>query len=153
MYNQIPDTLSNIQYAGFWRRVGSFIVDASFITLCLSPFLISLLIIQPPKIDYNDPFNSPIYNQYVDYLIQGVYLIYFCVLDSSKWQGTLGKRAFKIKVIGTNGNPISFWRALIRYAINYCTAITFCIGYIVFPFSKNKQFLHDMLCKTLVIKQ
>jgi len=73
-------------------------------------------------------------------------------LETSKYQGTIGKLILRIKVCDTKGLPISFARSLWR---NICKIIGFLslgIGFIVGFFSRKQQCWHDKLANTLVIK-
>jgi uncharacterized RDD family membrane protein YckC len=63
----------------------------------------------------------------------------------------LGKMAVKIKVVGADGSPIGYGRALGRAFAEVLSGICFYIGYIMAGFDKEKQSLHDKICSTRVI--
>ena len=56
-----------------------------------------------------------------------------------------------LKVIGLSGESISFWRATGRYFGKYVSVLVL-IGYLIQPFTENKQALHDLMAGTLVIR-
>ena len=47
--------------------------------------------------------------------------LYFILLESSPWQGTIGKRVLGMKVELVNGNRINIVQATIRYVIKVFT--------------------------------
>ena len=77
---------------------------------------------------------------------------YFSMMESSRWQGTLGKQAMQIKVAGTDGKRISFARASGRYFLKIISSTEFMLGYII-AFSDQRQTLHDYLSQTLVVRK
>lgn len=80
-------------------------------------------------------------------------IAYFVLMESSSKQGTLGKMAVGIIVTDTNGNRITWMRALGRYFAKILYGIVLLIGYIMVAFTERKQGLHDMICSTLVVKR
>jgi uncharacterized RDD family membrane protein YckC len=75
---------------------------------------------------------------------------YRAAMESSHFQGTLGKLAVQIKVTDRNGNRISFERATGRYLAKLVSTITLGIGYAMIGFTPRKQGLHDQIAGTLV---
>ena len=76
---------------------------------------------------------------------------YFTLLETSEWQGTVGKRLLKIKVTDMNGRHIDFKRATVRF-LGKILSSQLLIGYIMILFTAKKQGLHDLLAKTLVLQ-
>ena len=76
---------------------------------------------------------------------------YFALMESSHWQGTIGKRVMKIKVTDIEGNRISFGRATGRYFLKMVSSFEFMLGYLI-SFSDQRQTWHDYIAKTLVVK-
>jgi uncharacterized RDD family membrane protein YckC len=79
--------------------------------------------------------------------------LYYSLLESSAWQGTLGKKALGLEVTDLDGNRISFGRATGRFFAKIISAIILGIGYIMAGFTEKKQALHDILAGTLVIRK
>jgi uncharacterized RDD family membrane protein YckC len=74
-------------------------------------------------------------------------------MESSKYQGTLGKLMLGLKVTDEEGNRIGFWTAFGRLlSKTFLSGILF-IGYIMVAFTKKKQGLHDLIVSTVVIKK
>jgi uncharacterized RDD family membrane protein YckC len=76
---------------------------------------------------------------------------YFTLLESSVWQGTIGKRLLKIRVADMQGKRISFKRATIRFLSKILSA-QLLFGYIMILFTSKKQGLHDLIAKTIVLQ-
>lgn len=78
--------------------------------------------------------------------------LYFSLMESSKFQATVGKIALNIKVVDYEGKKISFKLATIRYFSKLLSALILFIGFFMAGFTKRKQALHDLIAKTTVIK-
>jgi len=79
--------------------------------------------------------------------------LYFSLMESSKFQGTVGKLALGIIVTDGDGNKISFGRATGRYFGKFLSAIILYVGFMMAGFTANKQGLHDILAGTFVWKK
>lgn len=77
--------------------------------------------------------------------------LYNPLMESSKWQGSLGKQVFNLKVVDKEENPLSFGHALIRLLAKIISFALFFAGFIMIGLSDQKEGLHDMLAKTAVI--
>lgn len=86
----------------------------------------------------------------VSYAIQ---VIYNTLMESSKFQGTLGKMAMGIKVTDMEGNRISVGKAFLRAFGKLISGFILLIGYLLAAFTEKKQALHDMIASTLVQKK
>jgi uncharacterized RDD family membrane protein YckC len=78
--------------------------------------------------------------------------LYDSLLTCSSWQGTIGKRVLRMKVIDQAGNKISFGRATGRFFSKAFISGIFYVGYIMVAFTDRKQGLHDMIAGTLVVR-
>ena len=76
---------------------------------------------------------------------------YFALMESSGWQGTVGKKVMGIQVTDLNGGRISVGRATARLAVKAFLSGWFLIGYIMAFFTRRKQALHDLIAGTLVL--
>lgn len=69
--------------------------------------------------------------------------LYFIILESSAWQGTIGKRVLGMKVERIDGSRISIIQASLRYVVKVFTLAIIGVGY--WPLFKNKQAFCDRL--------
>ena len=152
-------------YASFTRRaLARFIDFCVVLTPCALLYLINLGLGFPVR--YTSLFNwvwPESATMFMSADFPGVFLTfvsiklgiafpYFALMDSSRWQGTLGKRAMGIKLTTIDGEQISFGRATGRFFSKSVSAILFMAGYLV-SFSDKRQTWHDYLCRTLVLRQ
>jgi len=70
-----------------------------------------------------------------------VIAFYFIILESSKWQGTIGKRVLGLKVENLDGRRINFSEAIIRYIVKVFTLAVIGVGY--WPLFRKKQAICD----------
>ena len=78
--------------------------------------------------------------------------IYGVFAESSKTQGTLGKKLLNIKVTDMMGNRIDLLTAFGRNAAKILSVLPFFFGYLYSFLNKKQQCFHDMAANTLVIK-
>lgn len=87
-------------------------------------------------------------------LLWFVYIVLFVAFYSaceSVYGGSIGKLAFKMKVVDELGRPISFARAIGRSAARLISMSMLWLGCFIFFFNKRKQNLHCMISKTFVV--
>ncbi|MCX6822487.1 MAG: RDD family protein [candidate division SR1 bacterium] len=128
-------------YAGFWRRVWANLVDSSIF------YLVSFIVLLPFA------FRAPNQITLLQYILPVLFLLYVLLMESSSHQGTIGKILMGIKVSDSNGNRISFWRALGRNLAKIISAIPLMIGFMLAGWTSKKQALHDMIAGTFVKKE
>ncbi len=135
------------RYAGFWRRTWAFIIDSIVWLLLMGLCGLGVEVL----LDLAALLHLP-----VDLLLPAVLLLvvcgllYFPVMESLRWQGTLGKKAMGIIVVDLAGKRVSFWRALLRNLARPLSAFLFA-GYLMAAYTRQKQGLHDMIADCLVI--
>jgi len=77
--------------------------------------------------------------------------VYFASFHSSSRQATPGKRVAGIRVVGANGQRISFLHAWARFFCFWAGGVTFGINLLMAAFTERKQALHDIVVSTLVV--
>jgi uncharacterized RDD family membrane protein YckC len=138
-------------YAGFWLRVVGYIIDSIVLSIPLVFVGVILGLVIIAGNGNLDEDNAAL--TAVSYLI-GIpsWWLYSALLESSPWQGTLGKRALGLRVTDEEGQRIGFGTATARHFAKYLSAIALCIGFLMVAFTDRKQGLHDRLARTLVLK-
>lgn len=150
-------------YGGFWVRFLAHLIDHLILGVVAAPlFFIMVLpsIIriareaeqnqEPPSPELIVTIVSSVF-VYIALAFVGQWL-YEALLTSSSWQGTIGKRVLRLKVVDEAGNRIGFGRATGRFFAKILSSMFFCIGFIMIGFTDKKRGLHDMLANTLVMK-
>jgi uncharacterized RDD family membrane protein YckC len=138
-----------VNYAGFWRRFAAYIIDSILLWIAQSiPItLAGMNPIMPHR--PGTPYNAALLTiQIFGWLFSW---FYFALMESSHFQGTIGKLALDIKVTDMQGNRVSFGRATGRFFGKIISGIILCIGYMMAGWTERKQALHDMMAGTLVI--
>ncbi|ACC97735.1 RDD domain containing protein [Elusimicrobium minutum Pei191] len=135
-------------YSAFWRRLVAYIIDG--IIIGLIDTIISFVLGFVAAITGSQAL---ITIATLLSLIIGlaVFIAYFAYQESSEDQATIGKKAMGIKVVDMNGNRIPLKTAAIRSASKILSAAIIYIGFIMAAFTQQKQALHDIIAKTLVI--
>lgn len=78
-------------------------------------------------------------------------ILYHAVLESSVWQATLGKKYVQIQVVDSEGNRLSFIRAVLRIITKFLSLLLFFAGFFMIYLRKDRKGLHDVLSKTYVV--
>jgi uncharacterized RDD family membrane protein YckC/DNA-directed RNA polymerase subunit M/transcription elongation factor TFIIS len=138
---------SSVRYAGFWIRLCAAFID--MVVMIIPVSLVSVLYrAATPVYDEFEFFIVSVMDLFINAVI---WWIYHAVLESSAWQGTVGKKTLGLKVTNLYGNRISFGHAAGRYFAKFLSCTVLFIGYLMVGWTAKKQGLHDMLAGTLVV--
>ncbi len=137
-------------YAGFWRRLVAFIIDAIILNIVF--YILAAIFGLPYGMTGPAARTAGTFSGFNLVTIIIVWL-YYALMESSEKQATLGKMALSIKVTDLAGNRISFGRATGRYFAKIISAVILLIGFIMAGFTEKKQALHDMIAQCLVVKK
>jgi uncharacterized RDD family membrane protein YckC len=160
-YSQ-PLAARPVAYAGFWLRFVALIIDQLLlyfvVMILLLPFAASvgmgmrgMATGRPPDLQALLPMIHVMFRLALLRII--VHWLYYSLLESSAWQGTLGKKALGLEVTDLDGSRISFGRATGRFFAKFISWIILGIGFIMAGFTERKQALHDILAGALVIRK
>ncbi len=139
--------MNDLEYAGFWIRVGATLIDSILVMLIIMPVLTVLY-----GVDYwvyGSGRGGGFADILVNYLLPGCVIIVFWIYRSA----TPGKMALRLTIVDadTGGKP-SVRQLLIRYLGYYVAGVPLFLGLIWVGFDRRKQGWHDKLAKTVVIK-
>ncbi len=143
----LPNTY---RYAGFWIRfvakfIDGMILGALGLAVQLGVFGLSLGVTPQPG-----EFN--ILQTALSWVVGLVIGLSYAVFFLGKFGATPGKMAVGIKVIRSDGSPITYGRATGRFFAEYLSLFILYIGYIMAAFDSEKRALHDHVCDTRVVK-
>ena len=82
-----------------------------------------------------------------------VIFIYWILLESSRWQGSVGKKVMGIKVVTSDGGKPNIYQAIARNLLKFLSGIIIFIGFMMAGWTAKKQALHDRIPDMLVVKQ
>lgn len=159
-------------YAGFWRRVGAWLIDGVFVTIV---FLL-LTLVWPGLLDRStivvDTETGPSEIRNFEFSAIGgvvyavLYALYKVGLESSRVQATLGKRILGIVVGDMSGRRVApltaafrAWPIWLPPAVYGMETLSFLLGLtalgacIAVAFTRQKQGLHDLMARCLVLRR
>ena len=144
-------------YAGFWKRLAAFMVDTLLLVSAYWTIHLALVFIMLQGIkDDREEVLAAKGLILLTYQIVGsalLWWLYHSLMESSPFQGTLGKLAVAAKVTDLNGQRITFGRASVRYLGKLLSGAILGVGYVMVAFTQNKQGLHDTMAGCLVVSK
>ena len=140
------------EYATFWHRVAAALIDSVLFMAIFCPvgLMVGVFAGLSGMEEPNEAV-SALANIVINVVSTVISWLYHALLESSSWQGTVGKRVLGIRVTDLDGNRLTFGRATGRYFAKFLSNLTCLIGYIMVAFTEKKQGLHDMMAGTLVL--
>ena len=157
----------NLTYAGFWLRFVAYLIDTVIIYAVQSFIFIPIF----GLLGISFASKAENFENMTEAETMGVYgtmmaasgaliflgsviaILYWTLMESSKYQATVGKMALGLKVTDTDGNSLDFVKALVRNVCKIISGMIMGIGYIMAGFTEKKQGLHDIIANTLVVKK
>jgi uncharacterized RDD family membrane protein YckC len=140
----VPAMRVAIGFAGFWRRLLAHLIDTTLLFGVDFSILTAVTVLAPG--DREALLNAvPV--------CAALGWAYYAVLESSPARGTLGKLALGLYVADAQGDPIGFWRAVLRNALKGLSSVLLGTGWLMAAFTPRKQALHDLLAGTLVLRK
>ncbi|MGC9403190.1 RDD family protein [Vibrio genomosp. F10 str. 9ZC157] len=135
-----------LEYAGFWVRVGAALIDTFLLLLITMPLLYW---IYGEYIFTSDDFIVGGWDFLISWVLPFIATVLFWVYRSA----TPGKIAFKLQVVNADtGLPLTPGKSALRYVAYYVSIIPLCLGFIWVAFSSKKQGWHDLIAKTVVVR-
>jgi uncharacterized RDD family membrane protein YckC len=141
----VPPLLkTELRFAGFWRRLLAYLIDG--LVILAVQLVLTILVVMIAPDDLRAAANiAPV--------SAAVAWAYFALLESSPARATLGKMALNLFVSDVHGDPISFWRASVRFWLKILSSLVVGLGWLMAAFTPRKQALHDLLAGTLVLRK
>ena len=79
-------------------------------------------------------------------------MLYHVLMESSRYQGTLGKIVVGVKVTNSRGQRLSLGAAIVRHFARLLSMVPCFAGYLLMYKTAKHQALHDKLSGSLVMK-
>ena len=162
---------TDLPYAGFWLRVSPAVLDGIVLAFALGFFVSFVAIAKGTPTAFlnlrpGDPPRAVIAAFGIPALLAifGFFAVsgwlYYALLESSPWQGTLGKKFFGLYVTDADGKRISFARASGRFFSGHFSLCIPTVGFLYFTtdcicagLTARKQALHDAIAGCLVLRR
>jgi uncharacterized RDD family membrane protein YckC len=150
-------------YGGFWIRLLAHLIDHIILGAIAAPLFFIMVLPAILRIAHEAEQNQePPSPELIVTILSSVFIyvalafvgqwLYDALLTSSSWQGTIGKRVLRLKVVDEAGNRIGFGRATGRFFAKILSSMFFCIGFIMIGLTERKTGLHDLLAGTRVLR-
>ncbi|MBL0309533.1 MAG: RDD family protein [Bacteroidetes bacterium] len=149
----------NNHYASGMRRLGAFLIDRIVISISLTILFRVFLgwaFTYPFEGNWDFFWSDGCMWSWITWhnlLREGINIVYYSLMESSKYQGTLGKIVLGIRVTGLNNERVSLSTALLRNLSKILSGLILGIGYLMIIFDSRKQGLHDKIADTLIVRQ
>ena len=138
----------NVEYAGFWVRVGAMIIDTLLIMVILVPLLVAIY-----GWAYFEAANTRLFAGPADFLLSWVAPAVAVIVFWIYKQATPGKMALSLRILDANtGAPPSTGQCVGRYFAYFVSIFPLGLGLLWVAFDKRKQGWHDKLAGTVVIR-
>lgn len=150
---------ATLRQAGFWRRVAAYTIDVVPIVLLTGAAFYLFLGFDETWSAYRaEPRSLEVRAQFLterNWIRDSaflVWLVYSVLLEASPLQGTLGKAALRLRVVGPDGGRLTLARSVGRNLAKLLSYLPLGLGFLWAAFSKDKRAWHDILAKTLVVR-
>ncbi len=137
---------SDVEYAGFWVRVGATMIDAVLIMVITFPLLVSI---------YGWKYfgSGKILAGPAEFLIVWILSVIAAVWFWTQRQAIPGKAALSLRVLDAeSGENLSIGQAIGRYLGYFVSTIPLGLGLFWVGFDSRKQGWHDKLAHTVVVR-
>ncbi len=127
--------------AGFWIRVGAYLIDAVIL-------IVAELIVDVP-LNFALGRSAGALTSLVNLAISLAYFVYFWSVNGGGQ--TVGMRALKLRVVMTDGSPLTVGAAVVRWIGLFISFLVCFIGVLWVAFTTSKQGWHDLMANTQVV--
>jgi len=138
-----------VQVIGFGRRLVAYLIDS--IVLSIVGGIIGGVIGVLAAVGGSDEALTAV-NLLANCIGILLSLAYFVVFWATTGQ-TLGKMVMGIKVVGIDGTPISWGKAILRYIGYAISGLILALGFIWIAFDSHRQGWHDKIASTVVVRK
>lgn len=138
----------DLEYVGFWPRVGANIVDAILMALITTPLLV-FIYGWAHFTDDSGPFIAGPADFLISWVLPAALVILFWVYK----QATPGKMVVHARVVDARtGKALTVGQSIGRYLAYFVSMLPLFLGLIWVAFDPRKQGWHDKLAGSVVIR-
>lgn len=138
-----------LEYAGFWVRVGANLIDGILILLITVPLLMSIYGTEHFVREEPSLIAGP-----AEFLISWVLPAVVCIVFWIFKQATPGKMAVSAKIVDAQtGKTPSAGQYIGRYFAYFVSMLPLFLGFLWVAFDRKKQGWHDKLAGTVVVRR
>ena len=135
-----------LEYVGFWTRLGATFIDSILIAVIILPMLIAFY--GTAYLDSEALVEGP-----VDFILSYIFPTAATIIFWFFKQATPGKMAFSARIVDEKtGKTPSTGQYIGRYLAYILSTIPLFLGFIWIAFDSKKQGWHDKLAGTVVVR-
>lgn len=138
-----------ITVIGFGRRLAAILLDALLLGV-LGMFVAFAIGMVGVFVDMYTP-NRPLPLSSLIVICTLVFSVAYYVVAWSRTGQTIGKTMLGIKIVGTDGKPLSGGQAFLRFIGYLVSGIVFALGFIWVLFDRKRQGWHDKISGSYVV--
>ncbi|MCL7476512.1 MAG: RDD family protein [Methanosarcinales archaeon] len=135
--------------AGFFQRLIAYLIDSVLLTIVIGIVGAIALVGNLAMMNNQTLVMAITFISLV--LMMTIYFGYFIYFFGTSGQ-TIGKKMLNIKVVSTDGSPLTYKKGLLRVIGYMIASIPIYIGLIWMLFDKDKQNWEDKIANTYVVK-
>ena len=140
----MQDSVTSSEIPKLWQRLLCLLYDSLLLFAVI--FMASLVFV--PLFSSIDPLYFKPFYQFYLLTIMGVYFIWFWTHGGQ----TLAMQTWKLRIVDSKGHGITKKQAITRYLLALVLYPFFFITLIWMFFDRDRQFLHDRIAGTQIIK-
>lgn len=140
---------NEVEYAGFWIRLGATLIDTVLVMAITWPLLIAIYGWQY----FDSARSSGMFAGPADLLITWVFPFVAAIWFWRARQATPGKMALSLHVVDADtGATLSMRQSIGRYFAYLVSIIPLFLGFVWIAFDRRKQGWHDKLAGSVVVR-
>lgn len=145
----------SLNYAGFWIRVCASLVDSAIMLFFNSLVTLLQIYLMGGFQEYisGETSATDIGIAIVFWLLNVAAGLTYETWFVGRFAATPGKMLLGLRVVRSDGSPVTYRRAMGRFFASWLSQMTLGIGYVIAAFDDQKRTLHDHICDTRVIHQ
>ncbi|MGD0389278.1 MAG: RDD family protein [Tepidisphaeraceae bacterium] len=154
-FNPVAGPFGPPIYAGFWMRFAAAIIDGIVLGMAGSFINMAMGLELPILRHHGNSIPLAVFAILTVGFGSGMAVewLYHALMETSRYQGSLGKMALGIVVTDMSGQRITFGRATGRYFGKIISKLTIYIGFMMAGWTEQKQALHDIMAGCLVMRK
>jgi uncharacterized RDD family membrane protein YckC len=138
----------DLEYVGFWLRVGATFIDTAILLVVTTPLLVWIYGWE----HYADP-NKPFISGPAEFLISWIFPLVAVIWFWIRKEATPGKMAIGARIVdAASGGPMSLSQAAVRYVGYFVSTLPLFLGLVWVAFDPRRQGWHDKLAGTVVVR-
>lgn len=144
---------TSMVYAGIGKRFVALIVDSILVGMVSVPIVIGIVVFLARTPNEPPSEEAAMLGMFALMGGIGAWVMFYMTWFVGRFGATPGKMLLGIKIVRSDGSPVSYLRAFARFWAHQLSANIMYIGFIIALFDEQRRGLHDHICDTRVIEK